>query len=177
MEYRWEFDKNPQAFFDALDDVLESGAEFRLALLGENFQAVPKAFIRARSRYGKRIVQYGYVESRVDYINWLQQGSIIISTAEQENFGIAVVEAIRYGCFPLLPARLAYPEIIPDEFHSRVLYRDQNELVQMLFQLIKDYVQFRELRFRLSIAMERFAWENLIDRYDAELEKLKHMSP
>ena len=136
-----------------------------------------RAFIRARSRYGKRIVQYGYVASRVEYITWLQQGSIIISTAEQENFGIAVVEAVRCGCIPLLPARLAYPEIIPDEFHSRVLYRDQNELVHKLFQLIEDYGQFQELRLRLSNAMERFAWENLIDRYDAELEKLKHMSP
>ncbi len=83
-----------------------------------------------------------------------------------------MVEAIRYGCFPLLPARLAYPEIIPDEFHSRVLYRDQNELVQKLFQLIKDYGKFRELRLRLSNAMERFAWPNVIHRYDEELEKL-----
>ena len=170
--HRWEFDKNPQAFFDTLDAVLENGAEFRLALLGENFQAVPKAFIRARSRYGKRIVLYGYVESRAEYINWLQQGAIVISTAEQENFGISVVEAIRHGCVPLLPGRLAYPEIIPDEFHSRVLYRDQNELVQKLFQLIKNYGQFRELRLRLSDAMGRFAWDNVISRYDEELEKL-----
>ena len=170
--HRWEFDKNPQAFFDALDAVLENGAEFRLALLGENFQTVPKAFIRARSRYGKRIVQYGYVESGAEYINWLQQGAIVISTAEQENFGISVVEAIRCGCVPLLPGRLAYPEIIPDEFHSQVLYRDQNELVQKLFQLIKNYGQFRELRLRLSDAMGRFAWDNVISRYDEELEKL-----
>jgi glycosyltransferase involved in cell wall biosynthesis len=173
--HRWEFDKNPNYFFEALDAVLDRGAEFRLALLGENFQAVPKAFIRARSRYGKRIVQYGYVESRAEFINWLQQGSIVVSTAEQENFGIAMVEAIRYGCFPLLPARLAYPEIIPDEFHSRVLYRDQNELVQKLFQLIKDYGQFRELRHRLSKAMGRFAWDNVIHRYDEELEKLAYV--
>lgn len=170
--HRWEFDKNPEAFFDALDAVLENGSEFRLALLGENFQAVPKAFIRARSRYGRRIVQYGYVESRAEYINWLQQGSIVISTAGQENFGIAVVEAIRYGCVPLLPARLAYPEIIPDEFHSRVLYRDQKELVQKLLQLIKDYAQLRAFRLRLSDAMGRFAWDNIINRYDEELEKL-----
>ncbi len=170
--HRWEFDKNPQAFFDALDAVLENGTEFRLALLGENFQAVPRAFIRARSRYGKRIVQYGYAESRADYINWLQQGSIVISTAEQENFGIAVVEAIRFGCFPLLPARLAYPEIIPDEFHSRVLYRDQDELVEKLFRLIKDYAQFRKFRSGLSNSMGRFAWDNVIQRYDEELEKL-----
>jgi len=173
--HRWEFDKNPEVFFDALDAVAENGAEFRLALLGENFQAMPKAFIGARSRYGRRIVQYGYVESRQEYIKWLQQGAIVISTAMQENFGISVVEAVRCGCMPLLPARLAYPEIIPDEFHNRVLYRDQKDLVQKLSQRIKDYGQLQDLRSRLSNAMGRFAWENLINRYDEELEKLADM--
>ena len=170
--HRWEFDKNPNAFFDALDAVLAEGAEFRLALLGENFQAKPKAFIQARSRYGRRIVQYGYVDSREQYLKWLQQGSIIISTAEQENFGIAVIEAVRYGCLPLLPDRLAYPEIIPQDFHSRVLYRSQADLVQKLSHLIRDYSKFKDMRTRLSNAMAHFAWENLIDRYDDELDKL-----
>ena len=174
--HRWEFDKNPEAFFDALDAVLENGVEFRLALLGENFQAVPKAFNRARSRYGRRIMQYGYVESRQEYIKWLQRGAIVISTSAQENFGISVVEAVRCGCLPLLPARLAYPEIIPQEFHNRVLYGNQKDLVQKLSQLIKDYAQFQDLRHRLSDAMQQFAWANLIDRYDEELEKLADMS-
>jgi glycosyltransferase involved in cell wall biosynthesis len=174
--HRWEFDKNPLDFFDALDAALDDGAEFSLALLGENFQAVPKAFIRARSRYGRRIVQYGYVESRAEYIKWLQRGAIVISTAEQENFGISVVEAIRCGCMPLLPARLAYPEIIPDSFHSRVLFHDKKDLAAKLSLLIKDYSKFQDHRSRLSQAMGRFAWENLIDRYDEELEKLAHAS-
>ena len=173
--HRWEFDKNPEAFFDALDAVLENGAEFRLALLGENFQAVPKAFIRARSRYGRRIIQYGYVESRQEYIQWLQRGSVVISTATQENFGISIVEAIRCGCLPLLPARLAYPEIIPQEFHSQVLYRDHKDLVQKLSRLIKDYAQFQDLRRMLSDVMQQFAWTNLIGRFDEELEKLADM--
>ncbi len=170
--HRWEFDKNPDDFFGALDAVLKGGLEFRLALLGENFQAVPKAFIAARARYGERIVQYGYVESRDEYLNWLKRGSIVISTARQENFGISVVEAIRCGCVPLLPARLAYPEIIPESFHSRVLYKDTTELAEKLTELITNYSGFQELRCDLSMEMGRFAWENLIDRYDAELEKL-----
>ena len=173
--HRWEFDKNPDEFFHALDAILENGTEFRLALLGENSQTIPKAFIGARGRYGGRIVHYGYVESREEYIEWLRRGSIVISTAQQENFGISVVEAIRYGCVPLLPARLVYPEIIPDAFHSRVLYKDTDELVEMLIELITQYSGFQELRRKLSTAMGKFAWENLIDRYDEELEKLAHM--
>lgn len=174
--HRWEFDKNPDDFFHALDAVLKSGTEFRLALLGESSQTIPKAFIGARDRYGRRVVHYGYVESREEYINWLQRGSIVISTARQENFGISVVEAIRYGCIPLLPGNLVYPEIIPDAFHSRVLYKDTNQLVQKLIELITQYSGFQTLRRNLSDAMGKFAWENLIDRYDEELEKLVQMS-
>jgi glycosyltransferase involved in cell wall biosynthesis len=172
--HRWEFDKNPDEFFHALDAALADGAEFRLALLGENFQAVPKAFMGARDRYGGRIVQYGFVESRQEYIKWLKRGSIVISTAQQENFGISVVEAIRHGCVPLLPDRLAYPEIIPPSFHSRVLYKDLNELVEKLTRVIKNYSGFQELRRDLSTQMGRFAWENIAGRYDEELEKLAH---
>ena len=173
--HRWEFDKNPDDFFHALDAALDKGAEFRLALLGENSQSIPKAFIGARDRYGSRVVHYGYVESREEYIKWLQRGSIVISTAQQENFGISVVEAIRYGCVPLLPARLVYPEIIPDAFHARVLYTDTRELVDKLIERITQFSRFQGLRHKLAAAMGQFAWENLIERYDEELEKLAVM--
>jgi glycosyltransferase involved in cell wall biosynthesis len=170
--HRWEFDKNPDEFFQALDAVLAAGAEFRLALLGENCQTVPKAFIGARQRYGERVVQYGYVESRQQYINWLAQGSIVISTARQENFGISMVEAIRYGCIPLLPARLAYPEIIPADYHPDVLYYGHQDLVAKLLDRIINYSDYLNLRRALSKEMGRFAWENTIDQYDLELENL-----
>ncbi len=170
--HRWEFDKNPHEFFQALDAVLDAGAEFRLALLGENCQTVPKAFMGARERYGARIVQYGYVDSRRQYINWLTRGSIVISTAQQENFGISVVEAIRYGCIPLLPARLAYPEIIPARYHPEVLYHSYPDLVAKLLDRIKNYSDYLALGRVLSREMGRFAWENTIDQYDQELEKL-----
>ncbi|MGD8725352.1 MAG: DUF3524 domain-containing protein, partial [Desulfobacterales bacterium] len=174
--HRWEFDKGPEQFFEALDAALANGAEFRLALLGENFQAVPKAFESARDRYGKRVVHYGYVQSREEYLNWLQRGSIVISTARQENFGIAVVEAVRFGCVPLLPDRLAYPEIIPQPFHSAVLYEDTGDLVQKLTRLITHYGEYQQLRGQLSAHMQQFAWQNLIDRYDEELERLARLS-
>jgi glycosyltransferase involved in cell wall biosynthesis len=170
--HRWEFDKNPAAFFNALDRVLERGLNFRLALLGENFQVVPKEFIAAKERFKNRIVWYGYEASREKYRQWLMQGTIVISTASQENFGISVVEAIRYGCIPLLPNRLSYPEIIPKVFHRDFLYKDQAELVEKLCFLILNHSQFTEKQQHLSEAMERYAWENIIDRYDEMLKNL-----
>jgi glycosyltransferase involved in cell wall biosynthesis len=170
--HRWEFDKNPKDFFDALDAVLERGLNFRLALLGENFQMVPKEFIAAKERYQNRVICYGYEASRKKYHEWLVQGTIVISTAKQENFGISVIEAIRFGCIPLLPDRLSYPEIIPKAFHDDFLYQDQNELVEKLCFFILNYPKFQIKCQNLSAAMGRFAWENLIDRYDEILENL-----
>ncbi|MBW1779872.1 MAG: DUF3524 domain-containing protein [Deltaproteobacteria bacterium] len=174
--HRWEFDKNPRDFFLALDAVIDRGHDFRLALLGENFQMVPKEFIAAKDRYGKRIVQYGYEESKDAYCEWLRRGSVVISTATQENFGISIVEAVRYGCIPLLPFRLSYPEILPRSFHNDFLYKGQDELIEKLCTVIGNLKRFHADAGRLSRQMGRFSWETLIPSYDAELEKLSRMT-
>jgi glycosyltransferase involved in cell wall biosynthesis len=170
--HRWEFDKNPEMFFEALDAVASQGFDFRLALLGENFQAIPKAFIAARNSLQDRIVCYGYEPSRHRYLDWLAQGTIIISTAVQENFGIAVVEAVRHGCLPLVPGRLAYPEIIPEKFHSDYLYSDQDDLIAKLIKIINNHPALSSHRRELSDAMGTFAWESRIAAYDQTLEYL-----
>ena len=59
--HRWEFDKNPEGFVEALDVLLDRGDDFRLALLGERYRKIPEAFSRVRERYGRRIIHDGYV--------------------------------------------------------------------------------------------------------------------
>ena len=173
--HRWEFDKNPAEFFAALDAVRAQGLEFRLALLGESFQAKPKDFLAARERFGGWIVQYGFVADREAYLGWLRRGEVVVSTAIQENFGLSVVEAMRCGCLPLLPERLSYPEILPPAFHREFLYRDREELVEKLAGLIRSPGRSHSRREELSRAMGAYAWESLIERYDAELEALARL--
>lgn len=173
--HRWEFDKNPAAFFAALDGCLARGREFRLALLGENFQVVPKEFEAARDRYGARVVHYGYVESRTDYLDWLRRGDIVVSTADQENFGMAVVEAIASGCLPLLPRRLAYPEVLPEEFHAACLYSDAADLGARLEALLKGGARGAaadRLRGALAAAMRRHDWARATVPFDREIDLL-----
>jgi len=146
--------------------------DFRLAILGENFQAVPKVFIAARERFGDRILHYGYVDSKEEYHRWLRRGDIVISTANQENFGISTVEAIRFGCLPLLPRRLSYPEILSERFHPLCLYHRQEDLVVKLGHALENIDTFSTLRRDLAMVMARYAWENLISSYDGELSAL-----
>lgn len=170
--HRWEFDKNPEAFFEALDHLVAQEVDFRLALMGETCQTVPKVFLRARERYGSRIQQFGFVPSRTSYIEWLQRGAIVVSAAHQENFGMAVVEAVRFGCLPLLPSRLAYPEIIPERFHPHILYQDQKDLNARLYRMVTRLGDYDRMRIELAEAMRRHAWSNVIGSYDETLEHL-----
>jgi len=170
--HRWEHDKNPNDFFDALATVRSRGIKFRLALLGENYRRIPSAFTRARTEFAEEIVQYGPVADKADYQRWLRQGTVVLSTARQENFGIAVVEAVRFGCLPLLPNRLVYPELLPDAQHAHCIYYSPRDLVRKLQDHLQGARQLETRRRSLAEHMACHAWERRIDAFDRCLDAL-----
>ena len=54
--HRWEYDKNPKLFFDALEIIKKEGYKFKLVILGENFSKTPEIFSRS-----KKIFQRSYL--------------------------------------------------------------------------------------------------------------------
>jgi glycosyltransferase involved in cell wall biosynthesis len=109
---RWEHDKNPEDFFDAMKILKEKGLEFRLNVIGEQFRDQPEVFDWAKSYFADHIDRWGYQPSRDEYEAALAESDIAVSTANHEFFGIGMLEAISAGCFPVLPNRLSYPTII-----------------------------------------------------------------
>lgn len=114
--HRWEYDKNPEEFFAALYQLDQSGVDFELAVMGQQFQDRPPVFDEAEKRLAHRIVQWGHLSSRAEYLASLAAADFVVSTAIHEFFGVAVMEAVRAGCTPVLPRRLAYPELFPEEY-------------------------------------------------------------
>jgi glycosyltransferase involved in cell wall biosynthesis len=174
--HRWEHDKNPERFFDALLAVEKRNIPFSLAIMGENFEKAPPVFDRIKAHFENRLRVFGYLEDRDAYLSWLEKGAVVISTADQENFGISVVEAVRYGCLPLLPNRLSYPELIPESFHKQVLYESEKELAQKLTTLLSDAGAYASVREALSGHMAQFSWEQRIGQYDDELQGMQKKS-
>lgn len=172
--HRWEYDKNPELFFDVLAGLKEKNIPFSLALLGEKYDIFPDIFKEAKEKFKDEIVVYGYVESRNEYLSWLKKGAIVVSCAIQENFGISVVEAVRFGCVPLLPKRLSYPEIMPEEVHSKILYQTKEELMIKLEDMLLNYQAYLPLQKRLSVKLEQFSWKIIVKQYDMTLKELKN---
>jgi glycosyltransferase involved in cell wall biosynthesis len=170
--HRWSYDKNAPSFFYALDAMAKRNVPFHVALLGECPGWVPQEFETARQRLGDRVIQYGFLENRSDYVRLLKQGHLVVSTARQENFGMSVVEALKYGCLPLLPDRLSYPEILPERFHHDGLYSSQRDFLGKLERLLGPDACENRRREDLSKAMDRFSWPALIHFYDTAFERL-----
>ena len=163
--HRWEHDKNPEDFFRILRILKDRGLSFRLALLGESYSVSPECFARSRMEFRKELVHFGYAETREEYEEWLKKADFVISTSRQENFGISIVEAASYGAIPILPHRLAYPEVLPEEFHKDLLFKDLTEAGDC-FSLLINNPDLEDIRKKLSASMKKYSWEVLIKQFD-----------
>lgn len=161
--HRWDYDKNPSAFFKALYQLVDEGYAFELALLGENTRQDPAEFELAREKLGERIIHYGYAEDFSTYAHWLWQADVVVSTARQDFFGISVVEAVYCGCWPILVNRLNYPALIPPAHHKSMLFRPGR-----LFGSLRHYLDTRPITPpELSIFVSQFDWLKQAPVYDS----------
>jgi len=166
--HRWEFDKNPEEFFDALYAMAHRGLDFQVAVLGENFSRRPEPFDQARQKLGERIVHFGFVSDFTKYAEWLFRADLLPVTSNQDFFGMSIVEAVYCGCFPLLPKRLSYPELFPPDQCAYNYYDDFSDLLLKLAHGLEEIDYIREITLRPHA--ERFAWSRLAPLYDDALE-------
>ena len=109
---RWEHDKNPELFVAALQLLKKEGVGFRLVILGQTSGRQPDSLIAARDEFARETQHWGYVDSVEEYQKMLNTADVIVSTADHEFFGIGILEGIAAGLFPVVPNRLAYPEVM-----------------------------------------------------------------
>ena len=167
---RWEYDKNPSEFFAALYALADAGLPFQVIVAGENFRQQPAEFAEARERLGEQIIHFGFAKDRESYARLLWEADVVVSTAHHEFFGISILEAIYCGCYPLLPHRLSYPELLPAPHHDAHLYHSFDDLVARLRKAAAHPAAVRAANLRPIAAA--FDWRAITPRYDALIDQL-----
>ena len=167
--HRWEYDKDPLRFLDALSELDRRGVDFRLHLLGQRFRELPEGVEQGLSRVAHRVEVSGFLEDHGSYLETLRRSDIVCSTARHEFFGVATLEALRSGCMPLLPADLAYPELLPRlDDEDRFLYPPASPFAEALEHSLEAAREglWMEDRARIQESTARFHWERLAPEYD-----------
>lgn len=166
--HRWEHDKNPQLLTETLLELNKRQVDFKVSIIGEQFQTIPDCFEGIKDKLGNKLVDFGYL-SREDYYRVLLKGDVVISTAGHEFYGVSMLEASFCGCLPIAPNKLVYPEIYPAEN----LYNTSNQLIKMLYTFCKSpqlFYKHRE-KFFENFSFERYSANYLVPKF---LEKLKY---
>ena len=176
---RWEHDKDPEMFFAAMEALKGQGVSFRLNVLGQSFRNSPPIFESARNQLAENIDRWGFLDSVEDYHETLRQTDIFVSTAQHEFFGIAAVEAMTAGAYPLLPARLAYPELLQQTEHPErncFFYDgDISSLVSRLAELTGQIPGTTDAHLpqrALAARLQGFQWSARAPAMDQEIECL-----
>ncbi len=165
--HRWEHDKNPDAFFAALRAVRDRGLPFRLAVCGRRFRTVPAAFTEAEAEFADRIVCYGEAD-RATYEGLLRTAHVAVSTARHDFFGVAMVEATHGGACPVVPDRLAYPEIFPERYR----YPDDDALADVLAGHVQRWLAGEALRADRASIWSPVSASTMLPRYAALITRV-----
>ncbi len=175
---RWEHDKDPQTFFNALRHLQQQGIDFRLTVCGQAFREVPAEFATAQRDFASQTDHWGPLPSRAKFLRQISQADVFVSTAIHEFFGLAVMEAITMGLYPLLPKRLSYPELLDTNRHphARAFFHDgsSEDLARRLIELTRRSapLQTPPLRRITAAAARRYAWADRATAMDAALSQL-----
>jgi len=172
--HRWEFDKRPEWFIAAAEQLLDEGHDFEVALLGES-RNQDGIFAPLAQRLGERCVAFGFLPTRADYDVLLERADIVVSCAAQEYFGISVAEAVHAGCYPVLPRDQVYPSMYGARCKGRHLYDTPEELTALLRELITGGGCGHVCS--LDQDVDEFCWERLAPRFDALVERIAIESP
>ncbi len=168
--HRWEYDKNPAQFFRIMKELDQGGADFCLALLGKIPDVEPVELREAKKRLDHRIVYCGYCSTFDEYASWLNRCHILPVTSNQDFFGISIMEAAYCGVVPLLPKRLTYPELFPQEIFGELFYNDGFHLRQLIENHLTG--NDKQLRKALKNNALQYDWSEKIGEYDEVFDKI-----
>ncbi len=169
--HRWDPDKAPESFIRIVQRLTAIGTDFRIALAGERF-------VKQRPEHDASIAALGglvIVDDHLDrdhYLEVLGRSTIVVSTALQEFFGLSVVEAMAAGAFPILPRELVYPERVPRDLADQMLFRTEDEAVELIAVALDSVDQTRQTGLAMRSLVEQFDWSIVAPRYDDWLESI-----
>ena len=161
--HRWEHDKGPQTLLEVMR-LCSNKTEIKFHLIGQQFRSLPVAMQTIINNHKAQCLTLGYLESRSQYIKILQQADVVLSTAEHDFQGIAMLEAVACGCIPIAPDSLVYPELYPPGNLFPSTPQQPKKQATAILHLLENLQQLQSVQ-------PTFTWQQLQPQYEQLVQK------
>ena len=170
--HRWEYDKNPEEFFNVLGRLKQDGMDFKVVVMGKKYAKYPEVFDRARKSLSDNIIHFGYCDNFSDYCKYLWMSDFAPVTSIQEFFGISVMEAVFCNTTPILPSRLSYPELYDINKYPNLFYEGKDGLYDNLKKKIIDFYKSGRPNIDISTDIRKYDWKYMGPEYDDAFDRI-----
>lgn len=177
--HRWEYDKGPTLLLQLISLLVEKKIPVRMHIVGEQFRARPPAFNQMQNLLRQQAStlnitegEFGFMDNQQDYFTLLQRADVVLSTALHDFQGLAIQEACAFGCTPLAPDNLVYPEYLAAQF----LYPMQDQGENTAQHIASRLIEWQEMKLAGTslpkAELKEFTQEALQDKYAAVFSRL-----
>lgn len=116
---RLDPEKCPWFFFELAGYAKEQGckAEFKLI----SGRAVPQVYKDMAKTRGIGVIEKA---TKARYLDWLNHSAVMVNAAKQDFVGYCQLDALAFGCAPLCPRYLTFPDLLQND--DKFLYEPEN---------------------------------------------------
>lgn len=167
--HRWEWDKQPERFLQALTILSAEGVDFEVAMLGSGGGCKVGEFEAYRKKLGQRIRHWGEADAAT-YYAFLREAAIGVSCAAHDFQGLAMLEMAQAGATVILPRRVAYPECLPEAHFYEGSETDAATDIKHLTDALRSLLTSGQRR---TISLDKLPlWSTLVSAYRERIEQL-----
>lgn len=162
--HRWEYDKGPETLALLIKLAHQQQLNIEFTICGMSFRNIPTEFNQLLANTPDNLKHMGTFTSKAQYLTQLGEHHVVLSTAHHEFQGIAVLEGAAYGCIPLAPNRLAYPEWIP----ATCLYKNASAEIEAQ-QILQQLTNWQQQGLPPLVDVCHYDWQVLAIEYEKVL--------
>lgn len=158
--HRWDAEKNPLKFLRIIEKLWQLRKDFRVVITTSRQEmrsndpslltALHDAVASGVYGTGPNIVISSGI-SKNAYYNELAKAKVFVSTTIEENFGYCLLEAMTFGCHPVVENNYSHPEILGVSGFNPYLYDVEIAAVRMLSNALDNPASCSTLRYNSSV--------------------------
>lgn len=154
FSHRFDIEKRPNIFMDLMEKLWQERKDFKVVITTsrEKFRSNSQKLIK-QLKSSKFPYEIKENLSKAQYYQELSRAKVFVSTTIEENFGYCLLEAIIFGCAPIVKNNYAHPEILEND--KRFLYEDKNQALEMISKMLDNPISCRKYADKYDKSLER----------------------